>query len=499
MEAVVGSSGRLCVPKSRAQRLLGISVKDLKSLLTARKKMYKGPDLVARGYEEVEADGEGWLLLPRRLAEAVRGGCANVMAADHGPEMRRRLAEPFPEGEVALYEYQTACVEAVMREFFRPGRVGAGAGMGYLNLPAGRGKTLVGVEVARRVGGRCAVVAPRNQICEQWLQAFADHVPGTAAALAGSVAPADRGGLREKTAVIMSPALALKEEDWSQYSLVLIDEAHMMCAKSWRKVLERQTAARVLGLSATTEERADEMDPVAKWHLGEPLRAKDLPGFAGMDVHFYGAMRTVDVRDERLARRIRGMTHSAAQQELHRSEEWVAAVAAEVRGLLSKHLREDLREGRPGPEGAAAEHNVIVFAEHREAVQAYAEALRDEHREAVQAPEIAEMMGGTLGGDAAQALRGARVIVTTYSYSAVGISMDRFTAAVFTTTRKSQLYQILSRVLRVRSDTAVRRDYVAMVGPRDNWRRHNRAMRACAEMQGFAVETERVAELPRAN
>jgi superfamily II DNA or RNA helicase len=488
MEAVVGSCGRLCVPAARTDELLGTSVRKLKALLTVRKKMYKGPDLVAKGYSEVEVDGTDWLLLPRRLAEALPGRCVNVMAADQTAEMRERLAVPFPAGAVVLFDYQIACAEAVMRSFFSPQRVAVGAGMGYLNLPAGRGKTLVGVEVARQVGGRCAVVAPRAQICEQWLRAFEDHIPGVAAAMAGAVPPEERAALREKTVVIMSPALALKETDWSQYALVLIDEAHMMCAQNWRQVLERQTAARVLGLSATTEERADEMDPVAKWHLGEPLRARTLPGFEAMDVEFYGALRVIDVRDPQLARQIQGMSHSEAQQELHRWPAWVAAVAHEVQQLLDRHEAEDLREGRGTAGAPPAEHNVIVFAEHREAVAAYAEALRGA---GAVAPEVAEMMGGTAGGDATRALRGARVIVTTYSYSAVGISMDRFTAAVFTTTRKTQLYQILSRILRVRSDTAVRRDYVAMVGPRRNWRDHCRAMQVCAAAQGFAVATEK--------
>lgn len=536
----MGQSGRLCIPKRAVRAALGLGVRELKQLLTARKAMYKGPDLVARGYEEIEVDGEEWLALPRRLAEALGPGkCANLM----GGAPRPMVEGGVPEGAVELFDYQRACVEALEREVFTAQKLAVGAALAYLNLPAGRGKTLVGVEAARRAGGRCAVVAPRRQICEQWRQAFEDHVPGVTAVVAGDLAPAERrAAVAAAGAVVMSPSMALREQEteenyWAQYAMVIIDEAHMMCAASWRQVLERQTAARVLGLSATTSERTDGMDPVAKWHLGEPIMARDLPGYDAMDVEFHGAVRLIDVRDPRLTRRLVGLKHAQAQQELHQYAPWVEAVAAEVEGLLRRHETEDIREGRaPAPPAGEPEegHNVIVFAEHREAVEVYAAVLRERLGGLVVAPElgpqappqappqvppqgpqapppqgpqgppqgpprappeVAGMMGGTDTDAAARAMKEARVIVTTFSYSAVGVSLDRFTAAVMATTRKSQLYQIMSRVLRVRSDTAVRRDYVCFVGPRPNWKVHGSALKACARGLNFAVEVERRAEL----
>lgn len=62
---------------------------------------------------------------------------------------------------VQLRPYQQRAIEAVMR-----------GGSGLVLLPCGAGKTVVGVAVAARVGGRVLVLTPSRTVSEQWQMAF---------------------------------------------------------------------------------------------------------------------------------------------------------------------------------------------------------------------------------------------------------------------------------------------------------------------------------------
>lgn len=505
----------------------GLKPSELKRALTHRKKLYRS-EKVSRGWREVWAGDQRYIRVPRLFAQvaAEDGQCDNLL---HGaaPPGRPAPAAAEPAG-IDLFDYQLCCADAVMEQFFPADRVRAGHALGYLNMPAGRGKTPTGAEVLRRVraqvaaapagdpmhrfGVRAVIVAPRSVIELQWVETIADHIPGIRVVLLAQEKPENRDAAIEGAdAVVITPAMAMKfgGGDWARFGLVIIDEAHVMAAEKWQHTLAIITSARVLGLSATTDERTDGMDRVAYWYLGQPVHATELPGYDAEAVAFHGELRVVEVCDRALSRELRGLEHAAALQVLHAWPPWVALVVSRTLQLLRAHETEDLRAGHEPADayaGTPARLNVAVFVEHREAVFVYAAAIRAALADGgggarVVAPEAedpdvpAALLGGVAGADLVAAIANARVIVTTYSYSAIGVSFNRFNAQIMATTRRSQLYQIMHRVMRINSDTSIGRRFVCLVGPRKNWKDHARAIKSCARGEGIEVVTEKLDSL----
>jgi hypothetical protein len=537
-DAFLSPRGGLWVKETKCRKFFGMPAAELKrNHLTVRKRLYRS-EKVSRGWQEVWADGDGgpvkFLVLPRRLAEIPLAPCANLLHGTAAPGPVPSAAAAAAAPGIDLFPYQQLCANHVMRHLLSAAQVEAGHAFAYVNLPAGRGKTPTGVEIARAVrasvaaaprgsverafGARTAVVAPRSLIEAQWVDTFREHIPGARVVLLADVKPADRdAAVAEADAVVMTPAMALTfaGPDWARFGLAIFDEAHVMCADKWQGVFPRLTCARVLGLSATTGDRPDGMDPVAYWHLGQPLHVVDLPGYDAEEVRFHGELRVVEVTDPGLSREIRGLDHVKAMQALHTWAPWVARVARETLALL--RAEGDIRLGREPPDkfrGTPPQYNVAVFAEYREAVFAYATAIQlavdaaglgaaifaapppRRPGDAEDPPCAAAVLGGVKADALGRALETSRVIVTTYGYSSIGVSLNRFNAQIMASTRNSQAYQIMHRVMRINSDTSVHRRFVFLAGPRKNWRLHSRSFKSCARAEGIDVVVEKVREAP---
>jgi superfamily II DNA or RNA helicase len=70
-----------------------------------------------------------------------------------------------------LRRYQSMALDA-----FEKARA-SGRRCAYLVLPPGAGKTLVGLEIARRLGNRCLVLGPNTAIQEQWVKQWRTYQP----------------------------------------------------------------------------------------------------------------------------------------------------------------------------------------------------------------------------------------------------------------------------------------------------------------------------------
>jgi len=138
------------------------------------------------------------LPFPPGIAKAPHGPVAgpNPMAVATPPgsgvrhgAIRQREPEgpPMPPGELAgifakvaypgkLRRYQSMALDA-----FEKARA-SGRRRAYLVLPPGAGKTLIGLEIARRLGNRCLVLGPNTAIQEQWVKQWRTYQPASVGA-----------------------------------------------------------------------------------------------------------------------------------------------------------------------------------------------------------------------------------------------------------------------------------------------------------------------------
>ena len=158
------------------------------------------------------------------------------------------------EGSLRESLQQPAAVAAVAKNFDACLPRGA-----MLVLPCGYGKTEVALALIARQQRRTLVVAPTTLLVEQWVQRVALRMPQAAcASLRGGGAPS--ASVCEADIVVTTvQSLALCEIDTallSSFAMLVIDEAHTICAPAFSQSLGKVKAAYILALSATPE-RAD--------------------------------------------------------------------------------------------------------------------------------------------------------------------------------------------------------------------------------------------------
>jgi superfamily II DNA or RNA helicase len=72
-------------------------------------------------------------------------------------------------------------------------------------------------------------------------------------------------------------------------------------------------------------------------------------------------------------------------------------------------------------------------------------------------------MGGSTENDIQQAKNTGRIIMTTYSYSGTGVSINKMDALILATPRKSNMTQILGRIFRLKGNVDITRNIIDIV------------------------------------
>ena len=124
-------------------------------------------------------------------------------------------------------------------------------------MPTGSGKTRVATELARRLAKkRILFLAHRDELLQQAVKRFANDT--------GELVGLDQaeffgGDERIIVASIQTVSMQARLERFQPdaFDLVIVDECHHSTAKTYRRVLDHFSKAKILGLSATPD-RADE-------------------------------------------------------------------------------------------------------------------------------------------------------------------------------------------------------------------------------------------------
>ena len=427
------------------------------------------------------------------FAAAVRvgGGVREIPAEDWVP------AQPF-------YAYQEAAAEHICRT---TGALGlGGTGFAYMQMGTGMGKSRFGMAVSARNRGPVFVVVPTKAIRLQWLDEFQLVFPNL------RCAPYDNPPKKSKKVAalpsthdvvvgIVNTVRAKEPGFFAGYATVILDEVHELHSPKNLNVLWlAQEAPKVLGISATPDDRIDGLDKVVYHFLGTPIWAeRDIPAFDVGDVNFNARVREVEYagHPDHCETAISAAGTVSAIETVGNvicDPARLRLVAAEVDRLFRLHETESagvllgLGLGpRPAggvsegfPEGEIRTHGVFVFAEHRAYLPTLREALLERFApEDIEVPEIEDgdapdddgkvddavaegadipvvLRGGATRDQLGRAHR-ARIVLTTYGYSRRGVSLVEMTAIVLATPRRNGMNQILGRITRRGSDESILR------------------------------------------
>lgn len=145
---------------------------------------------------------------------------------------------------IRLRDYQEGCVNEI-RDAYRAGRKSP-----LLVSPTGSGKTVMFAYISDKTsckGNRVLILVHRQELVDQTSKTL------NAFGIPHGVIAAGRTADRSHQVQVASVQTVVRRLEFFRPELIIIDEAHHGTAGSWRKVIDANPQARVLGVTATPE------------------------------------------------------------------------------------------------------------------------------------------------------------------------------------------------------------------------------------------------------
>jgi superfamily II DNA or RNA helicase len=158
-----------------------------------------------------------------------------------------------------LRDYQEPIVEKCINHIL-------GTGGGQLSVPCGRGKTVMAIYIAYKLGMKTLIVVHQSFLQDQWI----DRIKQFTGEEAGLIRQ-DKIKVDNKNIVVgMIQSIASRDygDIFEQFGLVIYDECHHYASKWFSQAMSKLGARYTFGLSATLY-RADGLVKVVHWYLGD--------------------------------------------------------------------------------------------------------------------------------------------------------------------------------------------------------------------------------------
>jgi superfamily II DNA or RNA helicase len=367
--------------------------------------------------------------------------------------------------DMILNDMQDLIINEIMSKYFTADNVEAGRAGLILNLQAGYGKSYIAMALISMLKCRTLIVTHNFSILDQWSKILKQYFVGTQIGeyhgtkhIYGDIVIGIIDSL-----VAADSKLADFETMWDFYAsfdFVIFDEAHIYTSTVRSRIYKIAQAPYMLGLSATPEGRGDGMEKIIKWGNGPILVAEELNGFSTEDIPFKGHVTKI-------------IYHGPPQYTEHLINEklGIASVPKMIKQLCADPCRlrmvldlvmEQYNNGM----------NILVFADNREYLGLIQDELNKEYsgtschmltnKDEEKQLESIRIMGGSKKSDLELAFS-KQIILTTYQYFSVGVSIPRLNALILATPRKNNSRQFINRIFRLGGDYTIERKIIDIV------------------------------------
>lgn len=388
-----------------------------------------------------------------------------------------------------LHEHQQVIFEHLLCEIYTEDKIADGSAGCVLKLGTGMGKTFLTMALIAEFSVKTLVIVPNQAIMNQWAKVIREIFPEMTIGLyhgkkktdgdivimiANSAINARFNPRKElnkdnkKQLVTDSPI-----DYFSKFGFIVFDEIHKYPTEKLGQMFWRTCAWRVLGLTASPNSRKDKFDRVYFSHVGELIDGEKVPGFKFDSVEF-----TVEVRQIKY----RGMPEYTQQLKSRTGDTSVQLMIKQFASdpyrnmLIVNMIANMLKQGR----------YVYAIGEHRDHLIVLGNLLRNRGL-VPHAPEIANVMGGSSAEELEDAKSNARVLLTTYGYGTVGISINRMDTLVLLSPRISYMDQVTGRIKRLGGDSSIKRIVVDIVDYNTSLRSQSYKRNSSYREEGYII------------
>lgn len=165
-----------------------------------------------------------------------------------------------------LRQYQLDIVDDVLPKIL-------GRGGGLISLPCGRGKTVIALYLAHKLGLKTLVLVHKTFLQDQWIARAKEFTTAKIGIIRQSTID-----IKNKDIVVgMIQSISMKSYDpkiFDQFGLIIVDECHHVASRVFSRALYKTGTQYTIGLSATPH-RSDGLSRVIYWYLGKMLYSEE--------------------------------------------------------------------------------------------------------------------------------------------------------------------------------------------------------------------------------
>jgi superfamily II DNA or RNA helicase len=475
------------LPASYLRRRLGNAYQKFLEDLTVRTKQTIGPDKIARAYSEYFVDGYKFISLPRVVCQDMKknGFIKNI---NNNMPIGRQI-NLIAEGK--LNDCQQIIVDVLMKNIYNNDNIIKGISNCTFVMGAGKGKTFVAAGIIGQIGKTTLYVAPTKHLRVQAVDDLRKMYPAAkiyqvkgkevTSVLAGETKKLFDFRTADICVCVINTAIKMPTEFFNNFGFTIFDEVHMYCAPEFSKIFWKSQTNCVMGMTATPS-RTDGFDLIYKKCVGDIVTADSLleaAEYVADDVKFTGKVTAIYYYG--------APEHTVTTTRLVGGRD-IIYVQGIIRQLIEDETRNNMAVDEIMKLYTDITRNIFVFSESRDHLILLADLLSNKIH------EPAGILRGGVSRDQITLAVGSRIILTTYSYSGTGVSIKKMNALVFLTPRRSNMVQILGRILRLGGDHTIQREIIDIVDARTPLRgqftcvRNDKATRQKAyEFYGFPV------------
>jgi superfamily II DNA or RNA helicase len=175
--------------------------------------------------------------------------------------------DPF---EIKLDREQQIIFDYLLTNIFSTERQEMGMASGILDLAPGKGKTFVAMALMNHFKKKTLFIVPGIELLRQNLELLRKYFP--------SLKIGEYSGNKKQDGDIVVMTIHSVGHPpityFDKFGLTIMDEVHEYCTKERSSVFWTTAANLTLGMSGTTNDRQDKMDPISHYWLGVPTNAE---------------------------------------------------------------------------------------------------------------------------------------------------------------------------------------------------------------------------------
>lgn len=346
---------------------------------------------------------------------------------------------------------QKLIAEHILENFYNELNVKNGKSGLILNLKAGQGKTFLALGLVEKIQRKTLIVCHNKTIMYQWIKIINDVYPKNKVAQFYGVEKSDG----DIVVGIINSLVIQKSNFFKDYGFVILDEVHEYSSKTRKRIYNLAQSVFMIGLSATPDERTDNLDKVNVWHCGNILNAESISGYNEKNINFTGNVEMYKYIGPN------EYTEIITNPKLE-----IICFTKMVNQLCMDPYRIHLIV-KIAYELRSEKKYVLIFADRKDYLDRIQKELNKFHINSNILNDVGidsqKVVGGSTASEIERAERYATVILSTYQFFGTGKSIPKLDSVILATPRKKKSKQFIGRIFRIGGDDSITRRIIDIV------------------------------------